>query len=57
MVKCLPMIQETWVRFLDGEDPLEKAMATRSTILAWEIQWTEEPRGLQPMWSHRLVQN
>ena len=39
--------QETWVRFLDGEDPLGKGMATHSSILTWRIPWTEEPRGLQ----------
>ena len=43
MVKRLPTIQETQVRSLGQEDPLEKAMATHSTILAWEIPWTEEP--------------
>ena len=44
----LPMqeLQETWVQFLGQEDPLEKEMATRSSILAWEIPWTEEPGGL-----------
>ena len=45
MVKKLPAMQETWVRFLGGEDPLEKEMATHSSILAWEIPWTEEPSG------------
>ena len=40
-----------WVQSLDWEDPLEKAMATRSTILAWEIPWTEESGGLQFMGS------
>ena len=39
-------MQETWVRFLGGEDPLEKGMATHSGILAWRIPWTEEPAGL-----------
>ena len=38
--------QETWIRFLDEEDPLEKEMATHSSILAGEIPWTEEPGGL-----------
>ena len=38
MVKNLPAMQETWVRSLDGEDPLEKGVATHSSILAWEIQ-------------------
>ena len=48
-VKNLPAIQETWVRFLGQEDPLEKEMATHSSILAWEISWTEEPGRLQSM--------
>ena len=47
MVKCLPTMRETWVRSLGGEDPLEKEMATRSSILAWRIPWTEEPGGLE----------
>ena len=42
-------MQETWVQSLDGEDPLEKEMATHSSILAWEIPWTEEPSGQQSM--------
>ena len=42
-------MQETWVRFLGWEDPLEKEMATHSSILAWRIPWTEEPGGLQSM--------
>ena len=42
-------IQETWVQSLGQEDPLEEEMATHSSILAWEIQWTEEPGGLQSM--------
>ena len=42
-VKNLPAMQETQVRFLDWEDPLKKEMATHSSILAWEIPWTEEP--------------
>ena len=46
-------MQETWVWFLDWEDPLEKEMATYSSILAWEIPWTEEPGGLQSMGSQR----
>ena len=46
VVKNLPAKQETWVRFLGWEDPLEKGMATHSSILAWEISWTEEPGGL-----------
>ena len=50
-VKKLPAMQETWVRFLGREDPLEKGMATHSSILAWRIPWTEEPGGLQSMGS------
>ena len=46
MVKSLPAMWETWVGSLDQEDPLEKDMATHSSILAWEIPWTEEPGGL-----------
>ena len=42
-------MQETWVQFLGQEDPLEKEMATHSSILAWEIPRTEEPGGLQSM--------
>ena len=42
-------MQETWVQSLGREDPLEEEMATHSSILAWEIPWTEEPSGLQPM--------
>ena len=45
-VKNLPAVQETQVRSLDQEDPLEKEMATHSSILAWKIPWTEEPGGL-----------
>ena len=47
MVKNLPAMQETWVRSLSQEDPLEKRMAIHSSILAWRILWTEEPGGLQ----------
>ena len=46
--------QEVWVQFLSQEDPLEKGMATHSSILPWEIPWTEEPGGLQPMGSKRV---
>ena len=46
MVKNLPAMQEAWVRSLGQEDPLEKVMATHSSLLAWEIPWTEEPGGL-----------
>ena len=52
-VKNLPAVQETWVRSLGWEDPLEKEMATHSSILAWKISWTEEPGGLQSMGSQR----
>ena len=41
------LMQDTWVRFLGREDPLEKGMATHSSILAWRIPWTEEPDWLQ----------
>ena len=51
MVKNLPAMQETWVRFLSQEDPLEKEMAIHSSIIAWEIPWTEEPGRLQSMGS------
>ena len=46
-LKRLPAMQETWVRSLGWEDPLEEEMATHSSILAWRIPWTEEPGGLQ----------
>ena len=49
LVKYLPAMQETQVQSLDQEDPLEKGMATHSSILACEIPWTEEPGGLQFM--------
>ena len=45
--KNLPAMQETWVRALGQEDPLQKEMATQSNVLAWEIPWTEEPGRLQ----------
>ena len=45
-VKCLPTVQETQVQSLGWEDPLEREMVTHSSILAWEIPWTEEPGGL-----------
>ena len=48
-VKNLPAVGETEVQSLGQEDPLEKEMATHSSILAWEIPWTEEPGGLQTM--------
>ena len=46
-LKCLPAMQETWVRSLGQEDPLEKEMASHSSLLAWRIPWTEKPGGLQ----------
>ena len=49
MVKNLPTKQETWVQSLGWEDPLEKELATHSSILAWEIPWTEEPDMLHSM--------
>ena len=53
-VKRLPAMQETWVQSLDQEDPLEKEMATHSSILAWRIPWTEKPGRLQSMGSQRV---
>ena len=53
IVKRLPAVQETAVRSLSWEDPLEKEMATHSSTLAWKIPWTEEP-GLQSMGSQRV---
>ena len=53
-VKNLPAVEKTWVQFLGQEDPLEKGMATHSSITAWEIPWTEEPGRLQPMGSQRV---
>ena len=52
MVKRLPAMQETWVRTLGWEDPLEKEMATHCSTLAWKIPWTEEPGRLHP-WGHK----
>ena len=54
VVKSLPAMQETQVRFLGWEDLLEEEMGTHSSILAWRIPWTEEPGGLQSMGSHRV---
>ena len=54
MVKNVPAMQEGWVRSLGWEDPLEKGMATHSSIRAWRIPWTEEPGGLQSMGSQRV---
>ena len=57
MVKNLPAMQETWVQSLDQEDPLEKGMATHSSILAWRPPWTEEPGKLRSMGSQRVRHN
>ena len=54
MVKRLPTMWETWVQSLGWEDPLEKEMATHSSILAWKIPWMEEPGRLQSMGSQRV---
>ena len=54
MVKNLPAMQETLVQSLGWENPLEKGMATHSSIRAWRIPWTEEPGGLQSKGSHRV---
>ena len=56
-VKNLPAMQETWVLSLSQEEPLEKGMATLSSILAWEIPWTEEPGALQSMGSQKIGYN
>ena len=56
-VKNRPVMQktqETWVKSLGGEDPLEEDMATHSSILAWEIPWTEQPGGLRSLGSQRV---
>ena len=57
LVKNLPAIQETWVASLSQEDPLNKEMATHSSILAWRMSWTEEPGGLQSMGLQRAGHN
>ena len=57
MINNLPAMQETWVRSLGQEDPLEKGMATHSSILVWRIPWTEEPGRLQSMGSQRVRQD
>ena len=54
VVKNPPAMQETWVQSLGWEDPLEEGMATNSSILAWRIQWTEKPSGLQSIVSQRV---
>ena len=57
MVKCLPAVHETQVRFLGWEDPLEKEMATSSSTLAWKIPWMKEPGRLQSTGSQRMGHN
>ena len=57
MVKNPPAMQETWIQSLGPEDPLEKGMATHSSVLAWRIPWTEEPRQLQSMDLQRVGQD
>ena len=54
MVKNLPVMQEIWIQFLGWEVPLEKEMATHSSILAWRIPWTEQPGELQSMGLQRV---
>ena len=54
MVKNPPAVQETWVRSLVWEDPLEEGIANHSSTLAWKIPWTEEPGGPQSMGSQRV---
>ena len=53
-LKCLPAMRETWARSLGQKDPLEKEMATHSSVLAWRIPWTGESGGLQSMGSQRV---
>ena len=53
-VKSLPAMWETHIRSLSGEDPLEKGMATHSSILAWEIPWTEEAVAGDSLWGRRV---
>ena len=52
LVKNPPAMQETWIRSLGWEDPLEKGKVTHSSILAWRIPWTEEPGGYSP-WGYK----
>ena len=56
-LSAIQEIQETWVRSLGWEDPLEKEMATHSSIFAWRIPWTEEPVGYSPRGHKRVVYN
>ena len=57
MIKNLPAMRETWVRFLGQENPLDEEMATHSSILAWRIPWTEEPGELQSIGLQRVGYN
>ena len=52
-VKNLPAMWQTWIGSLGWEDPLEKGMATHSSILAWRIPWTEEPGRIYSSWGHK----
>ena len=54
MLTNLPAVPETWVQSLGQKDPLEKGMATHSSILAWRTPWTEESGGLQSLGSQRV---
>ena len=54
LVKNLPAVQDTWVRSLGWEDPMDKEMAAHSSIIVWKISWTEEPGELQSMGSQRV---
>ena len=54
LAKNMPAMQEMWVQSLGWQDPLEKELATHSSILAWEIPWTEEPDELQSVGSQRV---
>ena len=56
-IKHLPAMQETWAQSLGWEDPLEKKIATHSSILAWNLSWTQEPGGLQSMGLQRVGHN
>ena len=57
MVKHLPAMRETWVQSLGQEDPMEKEMATHSSIFAWKMPWMEEPGRLQSKGSQRVRHN
>ena len=57
MVKNMPAMHKSWVQSLGQEDPLEKGIATHSSILAWRILWTEEPGRLESMGSQRVRQD